>query len=193
MAGKTKFLIIGRTSVGKSTIAGALCRKLGLKQVKSYTTRPPRNEAEEKGISDHIFISDEQFDRIPEEETAAYTKIGDVRYCTTFSVLDECDVYVIDPEGVRGLKEKSAGRYILKEIYITAPAGEAAKRFAARGKGDYSGRAASEDSQFNAYEQAAGWDKKIVNADICESIAEAVAFALRCMSEEQSGTPAERA
>ena len=41
-----KLLIVGRSSSGKTSIASAACDRLGLKLVKSYTTRPPRNEEE---------------------------------------------------------------------------------------------------------------------------------------------------
>ena len=37
-----KFLFIGRTASGKSSIAKAVCDKMGLTQVISYTTRPMR-------------------------------------------------------------------------------------------------------------------------------------------------------
>ena len=58
-----KFLFVGRTATGKSSIAEAVSNKMGLRVVKSYTTRPPR-ESELFGRSDHYFVSDEEFDEI---------------------------------------------------------------------------------------------------------------------------------
>ena len=59
-----KFLFIGRTGAGKSVIARSVCEKLGLKQVKSLTTRHPRNENEKNDSWDHYFVSNEEFDSI---------------------------------------------------------------------------------------------------------------------------------
>ena len=54
---QVKFLFIGRTGAGKSVIARSVCEKLGLKQVKSLTTRHPRNENEKNDSWDHYFVS----------------------------------------------------------------------------------------------------------------------------------------
>ena len=108
-----KFLFIGRTASGKSSIAKAVCEKMGLKQVKSYTTRPAR-PGEDNDNADHYFITKEEFDLIMSEHidrVAAYTKINDFEYCTTTDILDKSDIYVIDPDGVNILKTNCGDKY----------------------------------------------------------------------------------
>ena len=57
MKDKYIVLIVGESGSGKSTICDELTKRYGLKQVKSYTTRPRRSEDEDG----HTFISDEEF------------------------------------------------------------------------------------------------------------------------------------
>ena len=114
----TKFLIIGRTASGKSSIAKAVCEKLGLNQVISYTTRPRRPK--EKDCVDHIFITEEDVEKY-KDDIAAYTEINGYKYFTTYDVLDKSDVYVIDPIGVDNLKLKCGDQYRFIEIYIRVP------------------------------------------------------------------------
>ena len=55
----TILLIVGASGTGKTTVANTLSKMFGMKQIQSYTTRPPRYEGE-KG---HIFVTDEEFNR----------------------------------------------------------------------------------------------------------------------------------
>lgn len=105
-----KLLIVGRSSSGKTSIASAACDRLGLKLVKSYTTRPPRNEKEATDSKDHIFISEGDVAKY-EDDFAAYTEINGYKYFTTIDQLDECDAYVIDPNGIKSLKEKCGNMF----------------------------------------------------------------------------------
>lgn len=57
-----KFLVVGRTASGKSSIVREVCKKLELKQVKSLTTRPPRDVELNNPDSDHYFVTDEEFE-----------------------------------------------------------------------------------------------------------------------------------
>ena len=180
---KIKYLIVGRTASGKSSIASGVCEKLDLKQVKSYTTRPPRNQMEREGKSDHIFITDEEFDRIPDEQIVAYTKIGNVRYCTTMDILDESDVYVIDPNGIVELLQRAASRtdWKFKIIRVVTHTTETMlSRFIARGGTLelYRQRKQDEDEQFSRFEQHNQYDYVVLNegpienavADVCRYI-----------------------
>ena len=170
---KTIICIAGRTASGKSTIAECLCSAYGLEQVKSYTTRPPRNELERSGQSDHIFISEEEFNKIPREEIAAYTEINGYKYCTTLSILDQSDVYVIDPIGIQTLKEKTGGRYRFLEFLITAPESLRKKRYEERGGVGFEARSASEDEQFKSYNS---YDYLVSNVgDIADAVAQIAA------------------
>lgn len=131
-----KFLIIGRTASGKSSIARAVCNKLGLQLVKSYTTRPPREE--EKKMSskdtDHYFIDDMYMDEfISYDEIAAYTEINGYKYFVTKDILDKSDIYVIDPIGVDDLEKRCGDEYKFIKIYIRVNEQVAKQRFISRG------------------------------------------------------------
>ena len=83
-----------------------------MKQIQSYTTRPPRYEGE-KG---HIFVTDEEFNRL--EKLVAYTEYGDYRYCATTDQVEENDIYVIDPDGVEYFKNVYPGEKTIKLVYL---------------------------------------------------------------------------
>ena len=146
-----KFLFIGRTASGKSSIAKAVCERMGLKQVVSYTTRPMRKS--EKNGSDHIFTTDEEVSQY-EDDIAAYTEINGFKYFTTYDVIDKADIYVIDPIGVDNLKIKCGDRYEFIEIYIRTPQKLAEERARIRGDKlkDFKQRWVSENQQFTDYE-----------------------------------------
>lgn len=146
-----KFLFIGRTASGKSSISKAVCEKTGLKQVVSYTTRPMRKS--EKNGSDHIFITDDEVVQY-KNNIAVYTEINGYKYFTTYDVIDKSDIYVIDPIGVNNLKIKCGDRYDFVEIYIRTPQALSEKRARLRGDKlkDFKQRWISENKQFTDYE-----------------------------------------
>lgn len=147
-----KFLIIGRTSSGKSSITKEVCKRLGLTSVKSYTTRPKRPDDEL--IDDHIFINDSEVEQY-QDNMAAYTEIDGYKYFTTFDVVDKSDVYIIDPVGVDNLKIKCKDAYKFIEIYIRTPARIAEARAKARGQDikKFKSRWVDENAQFTEYEK----------------------------------------
>lgn len=157
--------VAGRNGAGKSLIAKKVAEALGLNVVKSYATRKPRPEELEKGLEncDHIFVSDEEYDKL--ENITAETEINGARYCTTQEILDNNDIYVIDPKGIKDLKERCGSRYKILQFYIYADADKRAARFVARGetKAKFEAREQSEDEQFCDYENNHGWDIIIYN------------------------------
>lgn len=157
--------VAGRNSAGKSLIAKKVAEALGLNVVKSYATRKPRPEELQKGLEncDHIFISDEEYDKL--ENITAETEINGARYCTTQDILDKSDIYVIDPKGIKDLKERCGNRYKILQFYIYAYADKRAARFVARGetKAKFEAREQSEAEQFCDYENNHGWDIIIYN------------------------------
>ena len=111
---KKVFLICGRTASGKDSIANKLAEQ-GYKLLTSYTTRPRR--ANEKDT--HIFITKEEINGFKKpqdnlDSIIAYTKIGECEYFATMRQLLECDIYIIDPVGIKYL-EKLVPQ--IKEIY----------------------------------------------------------------------------
>lgn len=93
---KPLFLFVGMSASGKTTIANMLS-EVGYSQVWSYTTRPRRYDAE----IGHVFISKEEFDNLT--DVVAYTKFNGYEYCTTLKQLENADIYVVDPDGIKVL------------------------------------------------------------------------------------------
>lgn len=100
---KNIYLIVGPSGSGKTTLAEALERDYGLKSVCSYTTRPKRYPTEEG----HFFVSNDQFNDLG--ELCAYTEYNGFRYGVTSDIIDQSDIYVIDPPGVCYMKEHYKG------------------------------------------------------------------------------------
>lgn len=100
---KNIYCIVGPSGSGKTTVAQRLERDYALKSIASYTTRPHRYPDEEG----HIFVSDEVFDGLG--NMCAYTEYNGYRYGVTPGIIDENDIYVIDPYGVKTLLENYDG------------------------------------------------------------------------------------
>lgn len=96
---KPLYLFVGKSASGKTTIADMMEKNYGLKQVSSYTTRPPRYDGE----IGHVFITEDEFNNIELEDLVAYTEYNGYRYGTTAQQLDKCSIYVVDVPGVETL------------------------------------------------------------------------------------------
>lgn len=162
---KPIILIAGRSGAGKSELAKLIAEEYGLKQVQSYTTRQPRKEELEKGLenSDHLFISDEEFDNLT--DIVAQTTINGIRYCTTKDILLQSDLYVIDPNGIKYLREHIGREFHIVQFYIYADEEIRKQRHMQRGAtaSDFDAREAAESQQFVDYENNHGYDIIIYN------------------------------
>lgn len=154
-----KFLIIGRTASGKTEISKEVSNRLKLKVVKSYTTRKKRNIDDD----DHIFINPEEVERY-RDSMIAYTEINGCVYFVTYEMLDNSDIYVIDPQGAEYLRQ-SCNDFEFIEIYIRAP-GVLSETYAKK-RGDniskYKQRHEAEDKQFTEYENKYGFHYHLLN------------------------------
>lgn len=130
MKNKILVCLMGESGCGKTTVSRILEQKYGIVPVVSYTTRKQRFVGE----PGHKFVSEEEFDKIPESDMAAYTEFDGHRYCTTFSDLDQADLYVIDPNGIRTLIQKMNGRRRIHVVYLYVP--EEIRRQRMRMRGD---------------------------------------------------------
>jgi guanylate kinase len=146
-----KIMIIGRSGCGKDTLAYCLTKNHGLKQLISTTTRPPRYTGE----TAHVFVSEEQANTMTER--VAETVINGYQYFATKQQLDECDIYVIDPKGLRDVCER-APETDLCVVYVRASTAVRRKRAIDRAedkeeaKKVFAKRHADEDKMFSEFE-----------------------------------------
>lgn len=128
---KPLFCICGETSSGKDTLMTKVIEAYGedkLKDICSYASRPMR--ANEQNGREHYFVSREEFQRLRsmyENDILAYTKICSkenpegYEYMALIDELENANVYIIDPQGLRFLKDKFGDRIPnIVVIYITA-------------------------------------------------------------------------
>jgi len=122
-------LLCGESGSGKTTVATLLEDIYGMKQLQSYTTRPPRFEGE----TGHIFITEEEFDNIKPEDMVAYTKYNGYRYCGTSQQVDQSDVYVIDLLGIQYFINHYKGNKEYIIVYLYVPENVREERMKGRG------------------------------------------------------------
>lgn len=128
--------LIGASGSGKSTLAKRLVDK-GYKEVVSYTTRPKRYEDE----GGHIFVDRYDGDgsgNIVSRDgnlvpVVAYSKFNGYEYWCTQEQLDECDVYVVDWNGIDMLMERGVEGVV---VYIDVSEEERVRRMKLRGDSD---------------------------------------------------------
>ena len=147
---KLKILIVGRSGTGKDYLAKQLAEK-GLKQVKSYTTRPKRSEDEDT----HIFVTKEEAALLTDR--VAETRIGEYEYFATREQVEESDIYIVDPKGYNDVVSAMPDTAFLL-IHLTAHP-DAAKRHAMERASDpekeaavYEKRKQDEDAEFSEFE-----------------------------------------
>lgn len=130
MESRTIVLLVGESGVGKSTLARHMVDKYGWKEVVSYTTRLPRTPDEDT----HIFVNDAEFDELMDyNNICAYTEFDGHRYCATDEQVDECDIYVIDPDGVEYFYDNYKGRKVPVVVYLEGDKELLINRMKARG------------------------------------------------------------
>lgn len=118
MKDKYIVLLVGKSGTGKSTICQYLENMYGLKEVKSYTTRPKRNS----GDTSHKFVDEETFDDIISNDgVCAYTEFNGYKYCTTNHQIDNSDLYIVDPKGVDYFMKDYSGRKIPMVVCVDSP------------------------------------------------------------------------
>ena len=125
--------LLGKSGSGKSTITNRLERKYNYVQAKSYTTRQIREE-DENDINTHTFITREQIDGF-KDDIVAYNEYNGNAYFVTRKMLEGCNLYVVDCDGLIQLYKNYHDKDILS-IYIDCDSSIAGRRMAERGDSD---------------------------------------------------------
>lgn len=157
--------VLGKTASGKDFITNKLCERMGLKQLISYTTRERRvNEGDT-----HIFITDEQYLQLEESgQIAAFTQIGQYKYCCTIDQLYSSDIYVIDYLGLKTLRELNLPNLRLVTVYINTPDDIREDRAINKRKDDkikFRVRSRAENDQFREMLKNADFDYSVSNIE----------------------------
>lgn len=157
--------LLGKTASGKDFLVNKLCERAGLKQLVSYTTRERRiNEGDT-----HIFITDEQYQQLQDEgQIAAFTQIGQYKYCCTIDQLYENDVYVIDYRGLKHLRELNLPELRLVTVFINVPDDVREYRALNQRKDDkvkFRARSFAEREQFREMLNNADFDYSVSNIE----------------------------
>ena len=161
--------VLGRTASGKDSLVAKLCERTGLKQLISYATRERRvNEGDT-----HIFITDADYQQMQDEgQIAAFTQIGQYKYCCTIQQLYETDVYVIDYQGLKHLRELNLPNLRLISVFINTPDNLREERALMLRKDDrakFKVRNFSEAPQFKELLKNADFDYAISNIDFAKA------------------------
>lgn len=160
--------IMGESSCGKDSLVSKICETTGDTAICSYTTRPRRdNEADT-----HIFVDDATYEEmLSEGKIAAFTEISNYKYWTTIEQLYEHSYYIIDPAGVKTLRDLNLPNIRLVTIYINTP--ESLRKERAINRGDeldvYRKRCLSEREQFRQMKKDMDVDYVISNIDFAKA------------------------
>lgn len=169
---KTIYCIVGESGSGKDSLVKYTLEKykLPLKLLVSYTDRPKRPN-ETNGV-EHWFVGSSDFTEIKNnDEVVAYTRIGEdgYRYMATRDNLEDSDIYLIDPEGLKGFKANYGHKYDIVTIYIDCPYKERYNRAVSK-RGDspckFAKRYNDEQNMFKVFRQNRDYDYIIDNGDM---------------------------
>lgn len=168
---KKLFCVVGRTGTGKDSLVDLVCSSLGMKKVKSYTTRERRSG---EGDDSHVFIKPVEIDQF-KGRMAAYTKIGEVEYFATIDQVLEGDFYVIDPNGLDDFRERwdfNKFPISIVVIYITVPKMTQLSRLLGRGDNaeKSNSRMLAENDQFGEFEVKQRMNYTVVNSDLEQAV-----------------------
>lgn len=161
----TVFLIVGKSGSGKDSLVNQICKEYGYTQLKSYATRPRRDNEGDT----HTFITKDEVS-LYQNQMIAYTQIGDAIYFATKDQLMESDFYCIDYRGIEYMHnlELDLSNIRFVTIYIHVP-DEIREQRAINGRKDDSltfyKRCFNENEQFTEMILRDDFDYAISNID----------------------------
>lgn len=118
--------LLGESGSGKTTIANRLHEEYGYEILQSYTTRPPRYEGE----TGHTFINVPTYAAL--KNKVATDEYNGNFYAATKEQVDNADIYVINSNGLKQLRENYHGKPIVA-IYVDVFMEERLSRMLDRG------------------------------------------------------------
>ena len=158
--------LTGKTSTGKDSAAKYIEEEYGIHPIVSYTTRDIR-VGEEDG-REHYFISDEEMDKLEKrDDILAWTQFDKtgIRYCASTKNLDDDGIYtyIIDPNGIKWLKEHYKGNAEIISLYFDLSETAIMGRALIRGdiREVIEERLDSEREQFDAFKESGKYDALI--------------------------------
>ena len=158
--------LTGKTSTGKDSAAKYIEEVYGIHPIVSYTTRDIR-VGEEDG-REHYFISDEEMDKLEKrDDILAWTQFDKtgIRYCASTKDLDDDGIYtyIIDPNGIKWLKEHYKGNAEIISLYFDLSETAIMRRALIRGdiREVIEERLYSEREQFDAFKESGKYDALI--------------------------------
>lgn len=127
-------MLIGKSGVGKSTVAEQLCMDHELTQLWSYTTRSPRYPGEKN----HKFLDPESYSNYDDIRSQYPNRVAETVFSGNFYFATEedanaADLYVIDVPGVLFFQEHYQGPKGNKIIYLTCSEATLFERMLKRG------------------------------------------------------------
>ena len=139
---KTIFCIVGESGSGKDTLVEYT--------LKEFKIRPTPVV---------LYIDREK------RESETYNQVGDTRYCTLLSDLEESDICIINPNELNDLKNKYGDRFNFITVYIDCPYTERRNRSENRSdfNNSFEKRALVESEQFSEFRKSHGYDHVIDN------------------------------
>ena len=162
-------LLVGKTCVGKTTLAKKLCERTGFRQLISQTTRARRNEND----NDHLFVTmDDYLKAKVNGNIVAETEIAGNYYYATKEQLYEADLYTIDPRGREMLLSMDLPNIRFVTVYISCPNELRMERVINKRKDSkqaYSARSFSERQQFKNFISNEEWDYSIKNIEFAKA------------------------
>ena len=157
--------LLGKTGSGKDLLANKLHERAGLKQLISYTTRERRVDEGDT----HIFISDEEYQALEDSgQIAAFTQIGQYKYCCTIKQLYENDLYIIDYRGIQHLRGLNLPNLRWVTVVINVPDDMREQRSLEQRKDDkakFRARSFAEREQFREMLKNADFDYSVNNIE----------------------------
>lgn len=158
------YLIVGKSGVGKTSVIDELCKRYGLSEVISYTTRSRRL----KEGNTHIFIDKKTFESI-KDNLVAFTEFDGNLYGVDAQAIEDNDLYSIDLQGINFFRKNYKGSKPFKVILIDAPEDVCHMRMIERGDKplDIARRLANDKQEFYGAEKLADYIITNYNLNKC--------------------------